>query len=133
MFLDSGFYIYNFSENELIGEFIFDMLVPRRLNYQSNKYILFVQHNNLHLYDIEKKNEIIIKKCKIRQVSSRWNNKYYKWFQDDYKYMVLELKDKIIHIYNIHSGDEIMSIGCEDEILDIMYTDKKKNLYIAIT
>ncbi|AGC02349.1 BTB/POZ domain-containing protein [Acanthamoeba polyphaga moumouvirus] len=126
MFIGSGFYIYNFSENELIGEFNFDIIVPRRLKYQSKKYILLIQHNNLHLYDIEKKNEIIIKKCKIKQVSSRWCNKYYKWFQDDYKYMVLELKDKIIHIYNIHSGDEIMSIGCEDEILDVMYTDKKK-------
>ncbi|AGF84899.1 hypothetical protein QJ854_gp883 [Moumouvirus goulette] len=124
----AGFYIHTLSKNELVSEYSFDIFESRRLKYQSKKYILLVHQNNLHIYDIENKNEIIIKNCKIKQVSSRWCNKYYKWLQDNYKYLVLELKDKSIHIYNVDSREKILSIKCENEILDVMYTDKKKEL-----
>lgn len=123
-----GFYIHIISKNELISEYSFDMLATGILRYQSKKYILFTYLNDLHLYNIENKNRIVIKNCKTNQISIRWCNKYRKWFQDNYKYLVLELQDQTIDIYNVDSREKILSIESEHEILDVLYTDKNKQL-----
>uniref|UniRef100_A0A6G6ADQ6 WD40 domain-containing protein n=1 Tax=Borely moumouvirus TaxID=2712067 RepID=A0A6G6ADQ6_9VIRU len=123
-----GFFIHIISKNELISEYSFDVFATGILRYQSKKYILFTYRNDLHLYDIENKNEIVVENCKVTQISIRWCEKYHKWFQNNYKYLVLELNDQTIDIYNLNSREKILSIESEHKILDVLYTDENKQL-----